>query len=324
MRIVLAGAGHWHVPLVLAGLEEAGHGLAGVWDEDAARAAELARRLGCRAFTSLGQMLDEVRPHLAFALGRHCMMPSIARELIARRVPFSLEKPGGLDAAAVKAVAGEARAAGVMASVPFVNRHAPWLRRLEGLIAAGTLGPVLQASFTDIAGPPARYRAARCAWMLDPAQAGGGALVNLGIHFLDLARRLAGGEPAVAGAVLSRATFREAVEDHALLTLHDGAGFSAHIEVGYGFPDPAGRHQAVRMAGPGWHLSVGEGSWRLATSAGVREEVDQLDAAPLMRSHVHATIAAVRGEGCPTASLEDLAAAMRLAGAAYDLAAGIP
>ncbi|MDX6752081.1 Gfo/Idh/MocA family oxidoreductase [Geminicoccaceae bacterium 1502E] len=316
MKVVLVGSSHWHAPLVLAGLHQAGIEVAAVWDEDAARARADASALGCPAFADLEMLLERVRPDLAFALGRHCAMPSIARTLIAHGVPFSLEKPGGLTADAVAALAREAGAAGVFSTVPFVNRLAPWLKKIEALQRAGRIGPVLQASFTDIAGPPERYRAAGCAWMLDPAQAGGGVLVNLGIHFLDLARCLGGRSLAVAGAVLSHAAFAEAVEDHALVALEDGQGFSAHIEVGYGFPHAMARHQAYRFAGRNWHLAIERGLWRLATPHGVEEEPVATDAAPLMATHVAATFEAVRGKTSPTATLDDLAAALRLVEAA--------
>ena len=72
----------------------------------------------------------------------------------------------------------------------------PFARRARELLAAGRFGP-LSHIYVRINRPgPARYPAWDCAWMLDPAEAGGGCLRNLGPHGLDMFLHLTGEESA--------------------------------------------------------------------------------------------------------------------------------
>ena len=60
-----------------------------------------------------------------------------------------------------------------------------------------------------------RYRDQDSAWMLNKREAGGGVLLNLGVHGFDLVRLLTGEEPEVIGAITSNAVFGLDVEDYA-------------------------------------------------------------------------------------------------------------
>jgi predicted dehydrogenase len=77
--------------------------------------------------------------------------------------------------------------------------------------------------------------------MLSKREAGGGVLLNLGVHGFDLARYLTGEEPEVVGAVTSNAVFGLEVEDYAAVTLRTPSGAVCHVEVGYTFPTATGR-----------------------------------------------------------------------------------
>ena len=68
------------------------------------------------------------------------------------------------------------------------------------VITAGRLGP-LSHIYVRINRPtPPRYPAWDCPWMLDPAEAGGGCLRNLGPHGLDMFLHLTGEPAQVTGA----------------------------------------------------------------------------------------------------------------------------
>jgi len=72
--------------------------------------------------------------------------------------------------------------------------------------------------------------------MWDRELAGGGALLNLGGHGMDLARMLLGPDVSVATAVISNRVHQAQVEDYALATLRNGDGALIHVEVGYTWP----------------------------------------------------------------------------------------
>ncbi|HVB67552.1 MAG TPA: Gfo/Idh/MocA family oxidoreductase, partial [Acetobacteraceae bacterium] len=102
MRVVLIGVGHWHTPFYLDPcLALPGVAVVGVSDPDPARAAAVAAHAGCPSFTDAAALCAQARPDFAFVLGRHCDMAASARLLIALRIPFAIEKPGGITAAEV-------------------------------------------------------------------------------------------------------------------------------------------------------------------------------------------------------------------------------
>lgn len=83
-----------------------------------------------------------------------------------------------------------------------------------------------------------RYPAWGSAWMLDPNNANGGCLRNLGSHGLDAFAHLTGeGEDIeVTGAQLSWSTRGQPVEDYASVLVQSSHGVVGTIEVGNTFP----------------------------------------------------------------------------------------
>ncbi len=72
--------------------------------------------------------------------------------------------------------------------------------------------------------------------MLSKAEAGGGALLNLGFHGFDLCRYITGEEPKVISAVTSHLIWKREVEDYAFVTLRTPSGIVFLNEASYTFP----------------------------------------------------------------------------------------
>ena len=104
------------------------------------------------------------------------------------------------------------------------------------MIAAGEFGRISHIFFRGIRPTMRRYVEWDSPWMADKAQAGGGALLNLGGHGFDMARFVTGEEPEVVSAVVSRQVHGGEVEDYALATLRTPSGILFHNEVGYTMP----------------------------------------------------------------------------------------
>jgi predicted dehydrogenase len=236
MRIVLIGVSHWHTPFYLDPvLAMPDATVVGVSDPDPDRAAAVAARANCPAFTDYQDMCGKLRPDFAFALGRHCDMAGEARFLIASRIPFAIEKPCAISSDEAHDIADRASAAGLFAAVPFVFRHCPLIDAIRD--TAGT-DALQYLSFKFVGGMVDRYRQQRVKWMLDRETAGGGALLNLGIHFMDLCRVLLGGaDLRVTGAAMSNRAAELSIEDHAVV-LMQGGGATCMVETGYLYPAP--------------------------------------------------------------------------------------
>lgn len=97
------------------------------------------------------------------------------------------QKPLALDAAEARRMVDAARRADRLLGVDYSYRFTDGLRALHRALAAGELGRLFRvdAVFHNAYGPDK-------AWCNDPRLAGGGALMDLGVHLIDLALGLFG------------------------------------------------------------------------------------------------------------------------------------
>jgi predicted dehydrogenase len=236
MRIVMIGVAHWHTPFYSGPLLEMPDiAIVGVSDPDAVRAEPLASQANCPVFTDYREMCAKLNPDFAFVLGRHCDMAEAARFLIGSRIPFAIEKPCAVNASEAQDIAQRANAANVFAAVPLVFRYCPIIDTIRE-VAAGE--NIQYLSFKFVGGMVDRYYQQNVEWVIDRATSGGGPLLNLGIHFVDLCRVLLGNAAlTVTGAMMSNRTAGLTIEDHAIM-LMQGGGASCVVETGYLYPAP--------------------------------------------------------------------------------------
>jgi predicted dehydrogenase len=240
---VVLGASHWHALLYRAGLARRFRVLA-VQDQHPDTVRWFAESLGVVPTARVHDALAHDGIDVVFVFSPHREMLEIGRNLIDRGIPFVVEKPGGTSLEQLRMLEREARAAGVPVTVPLVQRGAPidtWLRRS---------GDIAYERMAFVAGPPDRYRQNGNPWMLDPALSGGGSLMNLGPHFVDMAIRH-------VIRKTSTALHDERVDDHATMILTTDTGREAIVEVGYAFPDsPLKRYCSFTAAGTNGFATV--------------------------------------------------------------------
>jgi predicted dehydrogenase len=318
MRIVLTGVSHWHTPFYLdPALSMPDVSVVGVSDPELPRAQEVAAKARCPAFDDYREMCARLKPDIAFALGRHCDMADAARFLIAERIPFAIEKPCAITAADAHDIASRAAGANTFAAVPFVIRHSPLIDTIREIAANEAVQYIV---FKFVGGMVDRYREQRVDWMLQRATAGGGALLNLGVHFLDLCRVLLPGAPLqVVGAAMSNNFSGLDIEDHAIVLMR-GGGATCTVETGYLYPAPNSvfdLHYSIRTEG---HYFAARDNQTLEILDNARRR--EVRSMPLTNSAFYPTFVAdtlgrlARGEK-PIADLADMAAAMDLVEAAY-------
>lgn len=246
---VVLGASHWHAPLYLDGLARRFKVLA-VQDADSERAQGYGAVLRAPATTDVDAALAHETIDVVFVFSPHHEMLELGRLLIARRIPFVIEKPAGTAISEVRALEEEARSGSIPVTIPLVQRDAPietWLRQA---------GEIFYERMTFVAGPPSRYTHNGSPWMLDPELSGGGSLMNLAPHFVDMAVRHLG-KPSRTFRAQSTAMHGGAVDDHATMVLTTEMGREAIIEVGYAFPNsPLKRYCNFTVSGALGHASV--------------------------------------------------------------------
>lgn len=111
------------------------------------------------------------------------------------------EKPMATDGAAALRMVEAARRSGRILMIGFHNRFRAEAERLKAFIEGGDLGTVRYARASWM-----RRRGSGWGWYSDRARSGGGALIDIGVHALDLALWLMG---AAGGGVASARTFRQ-------------------------------------------------------------------------------------------------------------------
>jgi len=247
-RIAVIDVSHWHSTYdasYLRILNDLEREIVGVSDRDQQIAQDRAERFGGKPYKDYRAMIAETRPDFVIALGRHCDMPETFRFLVEESVPFLMEKPWGVDPETVEALAHLAEQRRAWVGVPFFTRYAFWARTAQRMIEDGEFGNISHIFFRLIRPTMQRYIEWDSPWMDKKAQAGGGALLNLGGHGFDIARYITGEELQVVSAVVSDRVNQREVEDYALATLQTPSGIIFHNEVGYTMPTwPANRSDA--------------------------------------------------------------------------------
>ena len=151
--------------------------------------------------------------------------------------------------------------------MPLFQRYQPFAVRARQLLAEGRFGPISHIYVRINRPAPARYPAWDSAWMLDPAEAGGGCLRNLGSHGLDMFLYLTGEDAQVTGAQISTRAHGQRVEDYASVLLRSATGILGTVEVGNGFPR-VGTDGEWKIAGRDAILTLKDGVLKLATAQG--------------------------------------------------------
>jgi predicted dehydrogenase len=327
LRVGVSGASHWHLPRHAQNLQAAGATFVAVCDPDPEIARRWGGELGCPVLPGVAEVAA-VGPDLVLALGRVSDMAAQARLFLEAGIPLLAEKPLGLRGAEVAQVAALARERRSWVSVALVQRYDPLWALLDELRSGGgagggadRLGAMAHFHMRIVNGPPQRYAAWGSGWMLRPQTAGGGALLNLGIHGVDAFLHLTGETPAVVGAALSYVAHRQAVEDFGTVVLRAPGGAVGTVEAGYTYPDAsAGMTRSgdneVRVGASGAYLIARDTDvWRV--TAGGEEVLSGARGGDRYRDWVFDSLARLRDGRPPLAGVEDCLAAVQVLDGAY-------
>jgi predicted dehydrogenase len=251
LRVAVIGVGHYHAlkpPFYLDLLTKRGAEVVAVADPSGPVAEVAARSCGAKAYVDYRSMVQLTRPDLVLALGRHCDMPAAFRYLVDAGVPFIAEKPWGTDAETVRKLATRAESSGAWVATPFSMRYSQWADAARQLLKTGEGGTASHIAFRMIRPGVSRYVDYGSPWMLRKEEAGGGVLLNLGVHGFDLCRYLTGEEPEIVSSVVSSAAQGLEVEDYASVVMRTPSGAVFHNEVSYTYPRLDGADDERKLA----------------------------------------------------------------------------
>jgi predicted dehydrogenase len=193
-----------------------GETLIGCYDIDSQAATGFAARYRCVACAT-AQELFALAPQVVVVATAHDRLAELTERALAAGAHVLVEKPAGVSTAQVDRLIDCQRASGRLVKVGFNHRFHPALARTWWEAHCGGHGALLhlRARYGHGGRPGYEHE-----WRADPARAGGGELVDQGMHLLDLTHWLAG--PLPLHSALLRTQFWETpVEDNAALILGD-------------------------------------------------------------------------------------------------------
>lgn len=181
---------------------------------------------GCRFFLDARDLLRDETIEAVFVCTPNAVTASVVVEALDAGKHVFAEKPPGRTLEDIRCIRqAEARHAGATLKFGFNHREHESVRLSQSLIGSGELGRVMwMRGVYGKAGGPGFERD----WRSDPAIAGGGILLDQGIHMLDLFR-LFGGEFDEVKSFVSQSFWRTGLEDNAFALLRGNAGVVAML-----------------------------------------------------------------------------------------------
>lgn len=189
-------------------------------------AGALAERYGARPYTSVADMLDDQSLDVVSLALPNRFHADAAVAAARAGAHVICEKPLAQNLADADRMIQACDDAGVLLLYGEELCFAPRYRRVKQLIVDGALGAVFALSHRE------RHDGPHARWFYDPALSGGGALLDMACHGIELTRWLMG-KAAVTSVFARLGNFRhkdEAVEDHASVSLTFDGGAIATIE----------------------------------------------------------------------------------------------
>ena len=115
--------------LFICGFAE--HSVVAVSDDNAALAARVASRFDCPYYTDEKQMIRDTKPDFVFAFAPHVRMYAVAAYLLEQHIPFTMEKPAGLNQREVETLYNAAEQKKAFCAIPFVWRYSDTVNDLK-------------------------------------------------------------------------------------------------------------------------------------------------------------------------------------------------
>ncbi len=197
-------------------------------DLDAARAADLAKLApDCRAVTDYHEALVDPRVTAVIVSTLNASLAPIALAAVRAGKHVLLEKPGALNSVQLRTIRAFAQKTDARVRLGYNHRFHPALQKARALIDDGELGPLMFLRARYGHGGRKGYDRE---WRADPAQAGGGELIDQGVHLIDLAGWFLGELPTVEGHAATYFWDMQ-VDDNAFLSLRTATGQTAWLHV---------------------------------------------------------------------------------------------
>lgn len=204
--------------------------LVAVMDSDRARAETVAASHGCDAMTDGDALIQRKDIHIVVVGTSHKFLPIYSCAALKAGKHVLCEKPMGRNTDEIIRQVEAAQAARVYLKGGFNHRYHPAIRRAYELHTEGAIGEIILLRCRYGHGARPGYENE---WRGNPELAGGGELLDQGIHAIDLFRMFAGDFSEVFGWTSTRVWNIAPLEDNAMALLKNRAGVMASVHASW-------------------------------------------------------------------------------------------
>ena len=245
MRVALFGCG-WIQDFHARGVLARGHELVAVANHREDSATAFAERHAIpRVTTDWASLARDTGVDAAIVATPNALHSPQSIALLEAGKHVLVEKPMAVSVAECDAMVDAGRLSGAWLMVAHCWRFRDEMIALRDRIGAGELGEIVK---TRGYGVHANWGPS--GWFTDPVLAGGGALVDMGVHAIDAARFLLGDpEPRRVCATISTRFGDYAVDDEAILLISWAQGTSSIVESGWWHPHKEGMEADTEVYG---------------------------------------------------------------------------
>ncbi len=229
-----------------------------------------------REYRDYQALLREQKPDLVVAAYSADHAPAVIEASLNAGAHVLAEKPACVRASDFERLSKLATAKNRHLMLAFSTRMNPFVRKAHELVKSGALGKLYGASLFFVADQTRLKRPEyHKSWYASKDRAGGGHLIWLGIHYLDLLQHVTGQKVARVGGFAANVGGQPIrVEDSASVVMEMSGGMVATLQSGY-YLDRNYQSQIRIWGSEGWinaDLVSGEPmQWHLNGKAGVEE-----------------------------------------------------
>lgn len=209
------------------------------------------RDFGLRGYTDLDRLLDGEKIDIAAIFLPHSECAPAAVKCADRKIHLLVEKPVAKTAGEARRVAEAAAKNRVKITTGYCWRFHPVVKAMKRCIEDGFIGNLVTVEARLAAGKVERYLEGNAGWMLEKEKSGGGPMVNLGVHWIDLLCHLLEDRIEQVCAVHTKTSESYDIEDSTIAMLRFRKGVAGILSTSYIVPDcyPNGRDLYMGIKG---------------------------------------------------------------------------
>ncbi|MGB0591021.1 MAG: Gfo/Idh/MocA family protein [Myxococcota bacterium] len=262
MRVVIAGYGyiaHHHARAVCGAEDTVLHGVLG---RDASKCAAFATQYEApKRYTSVDEVAQDADVDAVIIAWPNALHAPVAEAMMRAGKHVLVEKPMAMNEAEARSMTAAAQETGRHLMVGHMWRFDREAQALREVVANGSLGDIVKTK-----GYGVHTHWGPTGWFTQPELAGGGALIDMGVHAIDTVRYLLGDpEPLRVYARLGTRFGAYDVDDNGLLVIEWSGGTTSLIESGWWHPHSDGVEASTQLFGTRGYGRLFPTSWSHGT-----------------------------------------------------------